>query len=451
LAVPIRNISSPGYADDLQFKTDTRAMSVTTTLFFMVGFLTCLNDIVIPHLKSIFQLNYAEAMLVQFAFFTSYFVFSYPSGAIVEKFGYKKTMVVGLLVMACGAAGFIPAAKLAIFAIFLAALIILAAGMTIVQVAVNPYVTVIGPAATASSRLNLAQAFNSFGTFIAPFLGGLVILGGATALTPERINSLSAVKLQAYRELQAHTVILPYLGMALVLVLIAIALASIHLQPRTSVAERTQDFRPGAFAEALTKRDSIWRHPWLLAGAAGIFTYVGAEVAIGSLLVNYMGLQQIGNLPQSTAANYLMVYWGGAMIGRFIGSAILQRVKTGKLLGLNAIIAFILVILSILTHGHIAMFALLFVGLFNSIMFPSIFTLGIQDLGPLTSKGSSLMIAAIVGGAIIPEATGKLADIIGLHHAFIIPAICYIYIAAYGIASIRRPAGSDTLLPVEPA
>jgi FHS family L-fucose permease-like MFS transporter len=450
LAVPIRNISSPGYADDLQFKTDTRAMSVATALFFMVGFLTCLNDIVIPHLKSIFQLNYAEAMLVQFAFFTSYFVFSYPSGAIVEKFGYKKTMVVGLLVMACGAAGFIPAARLAVFAIFLGALIVLAAGMTIVQVAVNPYVTVIGPAATASSRLNLAQAFNSFGTFIAPFLGGLVILGGATALTPERINSLSAVKLQAYRELQAHTVILPYLGMALVLVLLALALASIHLQPRTSVAERTQDFRPGAFAEALTKQDSIWHHPWLLAGALGIFTYVGAEVAIGSLLVNYMGLPQIGNLPQSTAANFLMVYWGGAMIGRFIGSAILQRVKTGKLLGLNAIIAFILVILSILTHGHIAMFALLFVGLFNSIMFPSIFTLGIQDLGPLTSKGSSLMIAAIVGGALIPEATGKLADIIGLHHAFIIPALCYVYIAAYGIASIRRPAGSDTLLPAEP-
>lgn len=451
MAVPIRNISSPGYADDLQFKTDTRAMSVATALFFMVGFLTCLNDIVIPHLKSIFQLNYAEAMLVQFAFFTSYFVFSYPSGAIVEKFGYKKTMVVGLLVMACGAAGFIPAAKLAVFAIFLGALIVLAAGMTIVQVAVNPYVTVIGPAATASSRLNLAQAFNSFGTFIAPFLGGLVILGGATALTPERINSLSAINLQAYRELQAHTVILPYLGMALVLVLLALALASIHLQPRTSVAERTQDFRPGAFAEALTKKDSIWHHPWLLAGAAGIFTYVGAEVAIGSLLVNYMGLPQIGNLPQSTAANFLMVYWGGAMIGRFIGSAILQRVKTGKLLALNAIIAFILVILSILTHGHVAMFALLFVGLFNSIMFPSIFTLGIQDLGPLTSKGSSLMIAAIVGGALIPEATGRLADTIGLHHAFIIPAICYVYIAAYGIASIRRPAGSDTLLPVEPA
>jgi len=450
LAVPIRNISSPGYADDLQIKTDTRAMSVATSLFFMVGFLTCLNDIVIPHLKSIFDLNYAEAMLVQFAFFTSYFVFSYPSGTIVEKFGYKKTMVVGLLIMACGAAGFIPAAKLAVFGIFLGALIVLAAGMTVVQVAVNPYVTVIGPAATASSRLNLAQAFNSFGTFIAPFLGGLVILGGATQLTPERIHTLSAVKLQAYRELQAHTVILPYLGMALVLVLLAIALASVRLQPRTSVAERTQDFRPGAFAEALTTPDSIWRHPWLLSGAAGIFTYVGAEVAIGSLLVNYMGLSNIGGLKEATAANYLMVYWGGAMIGRFIGSAVLQRVKTGKLLTLNAAVAFTLVITSTLTHGHTAMFALLFVGICNSIMFPSIFTLGIQDLGPLTSKGSSLMIAAIVGGALIPEATGKLADIIGLHHAFIIPALCYVYIAAYGIASIKRPAGSDTLLPAEP-
>ena len=450
MAVPIRNISSPGYADDLQIKTDTRAMSVATSLFFMVGFLTCLNDIVIPHLKSIFDLNYAEAMLVQFAFFTSYFVFSYPSGTIVEKFGYKKTMVVGLLIMACGAAGFIPAAKLAVFGIFLGALIVLAAGMTVVQVAVNPYVTVIGPAATASSRLNLAQAFNSFGTFIAPFLGGLVILGGATQLTPERIHTPSAVKLQAYRELQAHTVILPYLGMALVLVLLAIALASVRLQPRTSVAERTQDFRPGAFAEALTTPDSIWRHPWLLGGAAGIFTYVGAEVAIGSLLVNYMGLSNIGGLKEATAANYLMVYWGGAMIGRFIGSAVLQRVKTGKLLTLNAAVAFTLVITSTLTHGHTAMFALLFVGICNSIMFPSIFTLGIQDLGPLTSKGSSLMIAAIVGGALIPEATGKLADIIGLHHAFIIPALCYVYIAAYGIASIKRPAGSDTLLPAEP-
>ena len=451
MALPLRNISAPGYTEDAPQKTDTRAMTVATALFFMVGFLTCLNDVVIPHLKSIFELNYAEAMSVQFAFFSSYFIFSYPGGRLVEWLGYKRAMVVGLLVMAAGAAGFLPAAHFALFPIFLAALIVLAAGMTTVQVAVNPYVTVIGPAATASSRLNLAQAFNSVGTFIAPFLGGLLILGGATQLTPERMHTLTAVELQTYRALQADTVRLPYIGITLMLVLLAIALASIRLKPQQSTADRTQDFRPGAFAEALSRPDSIWRHPWLLAGALGIFTYVGAEVAIGSLLVNYMGLPQIGGLAQATAANFLMVYWGGAMIGRFIGSGVLQFVRTGTVLGIAAVGAFILVVTTILTHGHTAMYALLFVGLCNSIMFPSIFTLGIQDLGPLTSKGSSLMIAAIVGGAIIPLATGKLADKIGLQPAFIIPAICYIYIACFGLASIRRPLAIDNYIPEETA
>ena len=447
----LTNISAPGFIDDSVVKTDTRAMTVTTALFFMVGFLTCLNDVVIPHLKSIFELNYAEALLVQFAFFSSYFIFSYPGGKLVERVGYKRAMVIGLLVMAAGAAGFLPAAYFALFPLFLAALILLAAGMTVVQVAVNPYVTVIGPAATASSRLNLAQAFNSVGTFIAPFVGGLLILGGATQLTPERMNSLSAAALQSYREVQADTVRLPYIAITVTLVLLAVALAAIKLRPQDSSAERTQDFRPGAFAEALAKPDSIWSHPWLLAGALGIFTYVGAEVAIGSLLVNYMGLPQIAGLKESIAANFLMVYWGGAMIGRFIGSAVLQRVRTGPVLGTAGVIACLLVVLSIVTHGHTAMYALLAVGLFNSIMFPSIFTLGIQDLGPLTSKGSSLMIAAILGGAIIPELTGRLADKIGLHPSFIIPAICYVYIAAFGIAAIRRPPGSDQLIPVDPA
>ena len=447
----LANISAPGFIDDSVVKTDTRAMTVTTALFFMVGFLTCLNDVVIPHLKSIFELNYAEALLVQFAFFSSYFIFSYPGGKLVERVGYKRAMVIGLLVMAAGAAGFLPAAYFALFPLFLAALILLAAGMTVVQVAVNPYVTVIGPAATASSRLNLAQAFNSVGTFIAPFVGGLLILGGATQLTPERMNSLSAAALQSYREVQADTVRLPYIAITVTLVLLAVALAAIKLRPQDSSAERTQDFRPGAFAEALAKPASIWSRPWLLAGALGIFTYVGAEVAIGSLLVNYMGLPQIAGLKESIAANFLMVYWGGAMIGRFIGSAVLQRVRTGPVLGTAGVIACLLVVLSIVTHGHTAMYALLAVGLFNSIMFPSIFTLGIQDLGPLTSKGSSLMIAAILGGAIIPELTGRLADKIGLHPSFIIPAICYVYIAAFGIAAIRRPPGSDQLIPVDPA
>jgi MFS transporter, FHS family, L-fucose permease len=388
---------------------------------------------------------------VQFAFFTSYFVFSYPGGALVDKFGYKKTMVVGLIIMAIGAAGFIPAANLALFPVFLAALIVLAAGMTVVQVAVNPYVTVIGPPRTASSRLNLAQAFNSVGTFIAPFFGAVLILRNAVpVITAKGLLSMSEIERQAYRAAQASTVRVPYIGIALMLLFLAIALALIKLKPQTGMTDLTQDFRPGAFSEALSKPDSIWHHPWLIAGALGIFTYVGAEVTIGSLLVNYMGLPQIAGLGESVAAKFLMVYWGGAMIGRFIGSAVLQRVRTGPVLGGAAIGAFTLVVISLLTHGHFAMYSLLFVGLFNSIMFPSIFTLGIQDLGPLTSKGSSLMIAAIVGGALIPLGTGALADRIGLHPSFIVPAICYIYIAIFGITAIRRPVALTGLLPAEP-
>jgi FHS family L-fucose permease-like MFS transporter len=417
----------------------------------MVGFLTCLNDVISPHLKSIFGLNYTETQLVPFFFFSSYFVFSYPAGWLVEKYGYKKTMVTGLFVMACGALGFLPAAHLALFPIFLAADVVLAAGMTVVQVAVNPYVTIIGPAATASSRLNLAQAFNSFGTFIAPFFGAYLILRTAPeAVTPERLHSMSEVARQAYRVAQAATVQMPYIAIAVALVLLGLALAAIKLKPQTGQTDLTQDFRPGAFAEALSKPDTIWNHPWLLAGALGIFTYVGAEVSIGNLLINYMGLPQIAGLRETVAGEFLMVYWGGAMVGRFIGSAVLQKVRTGPVLGTAAIFAGLLVLTSVLTHGYLAMAAILAVGLCNSIMFPSIFTLGIQYLGPLTSKGSSLMIAAIVGGALIPLSQGKLADRIGLHPSFIIPAICYIYIAAFGIAAIRRPPGSDHLIPVEP-
>ncbi len=451
MSVPLRNISAPGYNDELTVKTDTKAMSVTTALFFMVGFLTCLNDVISPHLKSIFGLNYTETQLIPFFFFSSYFVFSYPGGALVEKFGYKRTMVTGLFVMACGALGFLPAAHLALFPVFLMALVVLAAGMTIVQVAVNPYVTIIGPAATASSRLNLAQAFNSFGTFIAPFVGSYLILRTAPeAVSPERLRSMSEMARQAYRVAQAATVQAPYIAIAVALALLALALAAIKLKPQVGHTDLTQDFRPGAFAEALSRPDTIWNHPWLIAGALGIFTYVGAEVSIGNLLISYMGLPEIAGLREAVAGEFLMVYWGGAMVGRFIGSAVLQKVRTGPVLGTAAIVAGLLVVTSVLTHGHLAMAAILAVGLCNSIMFPSIFTLGIQDLGPLTSKGSSLMIAAIVGGALIPLSQGKLADHIGLHPSFIIPAICYVYIAAFGIAAIRRPPGSDSLLPVEP-
>jgi len=451
LAVPLRNVSAPGYNDDLTIKTDTRAMSVATALFFMVGFLTCLNDVISPHLKSIFGLNYSETQAIPFFFFSSYFVFSYPGGKLVEKVGYKKSMVVGLLIMAAGALGFLPAAHLAVFSLFLTALVVLAAGMTVVQVAINPYVSVIGPAATAASRLNLAQAVNSFGTFIAPFIGTYLILRNAQApATTAQLLAMNSVQRQGYRVLQASTVQTPYLIIAVALVLLALALAAIKLKPQTGQTDLTQDFRPGAFAEALNQPKSIWQHKWVIFGALGIFTYVGAEVSIGNLLVSYMGLPSIGALPEATAGYFLMVYWGGAMVGRFVGAAVLQKVRTGPVLTFAAVGAFLLVVLSLLSSGHLAMGAILAVGFCNSIMFPSIFTLGIQDLGPLTSKGSSILIAAILGGAIVPKIQGIIADHIGLQPSFFVPAVCYIYLAAFAIAAIKRPVALNALLPVEP-
>ncbi len=452
MAVPLKNVSAPGYAEDTPTSTDTRAMTVAAVVFFSFGFLTCLNDVISPHLKSIFFLDYSQMQNVPFYFFSSYFVFSYPSGKLVDKLGYKKATVAGLLVMALGALGFLPAAQLASFPMFLAALVVLAGGMTIVQVAINPYVTVIGPPQTAASRLNLAQAFNSVGTFIAPLIGTWLILRNAKPpLSTDQLHILTVVEQQLYRAEQASTVRVPYMIIALGLGLLALALALIKLKTQTGVSQHTQDFRPGAFAEALNaKPDSIWRHPWLICAAIGIFVYVGAEVSIGNLLVSYMGLPNIAALPAATAGYFLMVYWGGAMVGRFIGSAILQKVRTGWLLGLAAIGAFALVIVSLFTSGHAAMAAILAVGFCNSIMFPSIFTLGIQDLGPLTSKGSSLLIASILGGAIVPKLQGILANHIGLQPSFILPAICYIYVAIFGIFAIRRPIARDALIPVEP-
>ena len=412
--------------------TDVRAMSIATVLFFMWGFLTCLNDILIPHLKGIFDLNYGQALLVQFAFFSSYFIFALPSGKLVDWRGYKQTMVIGLVVMAAGALLFLPAASTASFPLFLSALVILAAGITCLQVSANPYVTNLGPQATAGSRLNLAQAFNSLGTTLAPFFGGALILGAVQA-TPERIKSFSAAMLQDYRAQQASTVRLPYLGIALMLLALAVAIALIKL-PTTDF---TRDFRPGELSA--TSTDSIWSHPYLIMAAVGIFVYVGAEVSIGSFLINYLGLPQVMNFSEKTAAHYVSFYWGGAMIGRFIGSAVLRRVSTGKALGAAAIMACALVVTTMLSTGYLAMVTVILIGFFNSIMFPSIFTLGLAGLGELTSKGSSLMVAAIVGGALIPLAEGHLADRIGVQHAFILPTICYVYIAIFGFVASRRP------------
>ncbi len=398
-------------------------MAMVSTLFFAWGFLTCLNDILIPHLKSIFDLNYKEVMLVQFAFFTSYFIFSMPSGKIVERIGYKRSMVTGLLTMATGAVLFVPAASVPSFPLFLTALIVLAAGMTVLQTSANPYVAILGPPQMASSRLNLTQAFNSLGTTLAPRFGSWLILGAAAAapLSLEMVRSLSADQLHAYRLQQAATVKMPYIGLSVALFVLALIVGMFKL-PVIAYAES-----PGEVA------DSIWHHRRLVLGAVGIFVYVGTEVAIGSLMTNYLNQREIGNLSYQDAANYLQYYWGGAMIGRFVGSGLLQKIRAQKLLAINAAVAALLVTVSVLTLGHVAMWSLILVGLFNSIMFPSIFTIAIEGLGPLTGKGSGLLVAAIVGGAVIPELQGVLADHIGLHHAFVLPIVCYGYIMFYAL------------------
>jgi FHS family L-fucose permease-like MFS transporter len=419
----ITNVSSSSITTNAPGSTNKSAMAMVTTLFFMWGFLTSLNDILIPHLKSIFSLNYAEAMLVQFAFFSSYAIFALPAGKIIEWIGYQRTMVAGLFTMGVGAVLFIPAASAPSFPLFLSALIVLAAGITVLQVAANPYVSILGPSETASSRLNLTQAFNSLGTTIAPWFGGWLILKEAPAVLD--IHTLSTAQLHAYQIQQASTVKMPYIAIALALAVLGLAIAMYHF-PRI---DTTREFRrPKQGEHAYT----IWNYPHVILGAIAIFVYVGAEVSIGSFLVNYFNQPDIGGLTVRAAADLVPFYWGGAMVGRFIGSAVLQRMRPGYLLGLCALVALLLVIVSMATFGHFAMWSILLVGLFNSIMFPTIFTLGIAELGPLTGKASGLLVAAIVGGAIIPLAEGALADRIGIHHAFILPVLCYCYIAFYG-------------------
>lgn len=398
------------------------ALTMVTTLFFMWGFITSLNDIIIPHLRGIFDLNYTESMFVQLVWFLGYFVFALPGGRIVEAIGYKMSMVLGLATMGIGSALFLPASYVLSYPFFLAALVVISAGITVLQVAANAYVSVLGKPETASSRLNLAQAFNSLGTTVAPKFGGLLILGAAAPLAAAQLAKLTPAARHAYNLQHAATVRMPYLGISIAFFVLAAILAFFHL-PRIETAEGH-----GAHPNV-----SVWKIPHVVLGALAIFVYVGAEVSIGSFLINYFNQPDIGNLPLEQAAGYVTFYWGGAMIGRFIGSALLQRVKPGLLLGLFAFVAFALVCISMLTYGHTAMWSIIAVGLFNSIMFPTIFTLGIAELGPITGEGSGLMVMAIVGGAVIPVLQGMIADSpIGIHHAFILPLICYLYIAYYG-------------------
>ncbi|WNC73082.1 L-fucose:H+ symporter permease [Thalassotalea psychrophila] len=404
---------------------------ILTSLFFMWGFVACLNDILIPHLKNVFDLNYTQAMLVQFCFFSAYFLVSIPAGNIVKKIGYKSGIVTGLFIAGLGCLTFYPAASTQSYPVFLLALFVLASGITFLQVSANPYVTLLGPVKTASSRLTLTQAFNSLGTTIAPLVGGAFILA-SVALGVEEIAQLPLAEQAMVKTEQANSVKYPYLVVASILFSLAIIFIALKLPN----LHRNEVDNP---QHSLERKISIWKTPHLLLGAGGIFVYVGAEVAIGSLIINFLGEDHIAGISQSQAANYVAYYWGGAMVGRFVGAALMRYIAANKILTFNALAAMCLVLTAVLGEGTLAMWAILSVGLCNSIMFPTIFSLGIQDLGKSTSQGSGIMCLAIAGGAIVPMIQGILADLIGIQLAFIVPVFCYLYIVFYGVkgASIR--------------
>ena len=408
------------------------ALAVATTIFFMWGFLTCLNDILIPHLKSVFQLNFAQAMLVQFTFFGAYFLMSLPAGRLVARVGYKQGIVIGLVIAGIGALGFWPAAELRIYGAFLTALFVLATGITVLQVAANPYVALLGPERTSSSRLTLAQALNSLGTTLAPLFGGLLILSN-TVRSPEQLAVMPEVERAAYFAHEAQAVQGPYLGLGIFLFLLAVFVFLFRLPTLADTTEQG-DTTNHSWGDVL-------RHRHLVFGVLGIFFYVGAEVAVGSLMVNYFSLPEIGGISEAQASHYLMAYWFLAMVGRFAGSALMVKLSPRKLLASFAAVNMVLLAITMTTTGAVAMYSLIAIGLFNSIMFPTIFALSIERLGPLTSKASSLLIMAIVGGAIVPYLQGVLADRIGLHHSFILPLLCYGYIIFYGLVGSRTSTG----------
>jgi FHS family L-fucose permease-like MFS transporter len=410
------------------------ALAVATTLFFMWGFITALNDVLIPHLKSVFTLNYTQAMLVQLIFFGAYFVMSLPAGKVIEWVGYRSGIMIGLAVTGVGALLFIPAAQTVSYAIFLGAFFVLASGITLLQVAANPYVSLLGDPRYASSRLNLAQALNSLGTTLAPKLGGMLILS-ASVLGAAELAQLDPSNLLAYRTQQAALVTGPYIGVAVTLFVLAFVVWIFRLPPLIEATAR---------ADGLKHRfTDVLRHRHLRLGVVAIFVYVGAEVSIGSFMINYLSLPSIGDFSEATAAGYVSLYWGGAMIGRFVGFALMRSLDPRRLLGGFAALAALLVACTMIAHGHAALWSVVAIGLFNSIMFPTIFTVAIEGMGTMTDKASSLLIMGIVGGAIVPVLQGALADRIGLQYAFVLPLVCYAFIVYYGFSgSLVRVAPS---------
>ena len=398
------------------------ALSVLATVFFMWGFATVLNDILVPHLKAVFDLNYARSLLIQFVFYLAYLLMSLPSARLLERIGYKSSIIVGLFGMAFAALLFLPAAYFVSYDIFLAALFVLGTAIALLHVAANPYVAVIGPPETASSRLNLVQALNSAGTMIAPIFGGLLILGRSTSGTAAAGHA--EVLSHAQRVADAQAVQLPYILIAGILVVLALIVWKTRLPALGAATQR--------HAREERKKHSLWRHRNLVFGVPAIFIYLIAEIGVGSTLVNFISLPDIGAMSHEHAADYLVLFWGGAMVGRFIGAGIMRFVSPERLLAFVSICALVLSVTAVSTGGHLAMWCLIAIGLFHSVMFPTIFTLGIKGLGPLTEEGSGLLIMAIAGGA-LSALQGVIADRFGLQLSYLLPAACYIYVLFYAV------------------
>ena len=396
------------------------ALTLLASLFFMWGFITVINNTLLPHLRSVFDLNYTETTLIESVWFIAYFVASIPSAKLIERIGYKSSLVVGLLVMAAGSLGMMLAASLPSYGVTLTMLFVIACGITLLQVAANPYVAVVGKPETASSRLNLVQAMNSAGTMLAPLFGAYLILGRSRGGTAEAGTVLT----EAERLADAQSVILPYGLVAAVLIVLAIIIARFPLPAMGSANARS--------SKEERKNLSLWKHRNLVFGVPAIFIYLIAEIGVANLFVNFVAQPDIANLTYEQAGRYLTFLWAGMMVGRFAGSAIMQRFDAGHVLAVFSVGAFVVMMITVFASGHVAMWSLILVGLFHSIMFPTIFTLGIKGLGPLTEEGSGLLIMAIAGGALV-VVQGWLADRYGLQLSFLLTAVCELYILFYAL------------------
>jgi FHS family L-fucose permease-like MFS transporter len=407
----------------------TTPFIVITCLFFMWAIITNANDILIPHLKRACNLTDFQSSFVQFFFFGAYFLMSIPAGKILEKLGYKKGIIVGLTLMMLGALVFIPSATMLKYELFLFALFLLGAGITLLQVAANPYVALLGKPETAPTRLNLAQGFNSLGAAIAPFLFGTLILS-ETSLSDEAFKALSENDQLNYRLHEASAVIYPYIGLAITLLLLA---ALIYFSKLPTIESGSDSSDENTQSDTLSEKKSVWSYPHLTMGVIAIFAYVGAEVSIGSFLIRFAGQEDIAGLKEIDAKLFPSLYMLGAMIGRFAGSALLTKISPRKAIAFTALSALSLLLLGMFTKGYMALYAVTAVGLFNSIMFPTIFTTAIEKLGKFTRDGSSYLIMAIVGGGILPVVMGFVSDISNIQIAFIVPMLAYAYIYFYGV------------------